>query len=97
MPRYLAALAVLALPACTTTQQPASDAPAMHGSCNADAAQGFVGRQATAGAGTELLKLTGARTLRWGPPRTALTMDYRFDRLTVAYDDGMVITRVSCG
>jgi hypothetical protein len=96
MPRYLAALAVLTLPACTTTQQ-AVDAPATHGSCNADAAQSFVGKQATAEAGEQLLKLTGARTLRWGPPRTAMTMDYRFDRLTVGYDDDMAITRVSCG
>jgi hypothetical protein len=97
MPRHLAALAVLALPACTTPQQAATDAPAAHGSCNADAAQGFVGKQATAEAGEQLLELTGARMLRWGPPRTAMTMDYRFDRLTVAYDDDMAITRVSCG
>jgi hypothetical protein len=34
--------------------------------------------------------------LRWVPPRTAVTMDYRPDRLTVSYDDAMVITKVSC-
>ena len=43
-----------------------------------------------------MLKATGARHLRWVPPRTAVTMDFRADRLTVSYDDNMVIERVSC-
>ena len=43
------------------------------------------------------------RCLSWGRasapqrlPRTAVTMDFRPDRLTVSYDDAMVITQVSC-
>ncbi|HMO68727.1 MAG TPA: I78 family peptidase inhibitor, partial [Novosphingobium sp.] len=42
-------------------------------------------------------RATGARTLRWMPPRTAVTMDYRADRLTVSYDDNRIIERISCG
>jgi len=66
------------------------------GECKADAGQSFVGQKATADTGAKLLKATGARVLRWVPPRTAVTMDFRADRLTVSYDDGMVIERVSC-
>jgi len=35
--------------------------------------------------------------LRWGPPRSAMTMDFRQDRVTVAYDDAMIITHIACG
>ncbi len=64
--------------------------------CDAKAAQGRIGATATAQLGAELLRLTGARTLRWVPPETAVTMDYRPDRLTVSYDRGMKITSISC-
>lgn len=53
--------------------------------------------KATGELGREMLAATGARVLRWAPPRTAVTMDFRGDRLTVSYDDDYVITRVSCG
>jgi hypothetical protein len=35
--------------------------------------------------------------LRWGPPDSAMTMDFRADRLTVSYDANMVVTGVKCG
>lgn len=65
--------------------------------CQKEPGQRFVGTKATGELGRELLAATGARTLRWVPPRTAVTMDFRGDRLTVSYDDDYVITRVSCG
>lgn len=65
--------------------------------CKQEPGAAFIGRSATAEVGAALLAATGARTLRWVPPRTAVTMDYRAERLTVAYDDGMIITQVSCG
>ena len=68
----------------------------IEGSCRPEPGQRFVGTRATGEAGQQLLAATGARTLRWVPPRTAVTMDFRADRLTVSYDDGMVITQVSC-
>lgn len=67
------------------------------GQCDASGVQDHVGHRATAEAGRILLELTGARTLRWVPPRTAVTMDYRPDRLTVSYDDDMIIERITCG
>ncbi|MDE1467650.1 I78 family peptidase inhibitor [Aurantiacibacter sp. D1-12] len=66
-------------------------------SCNADAVQSHIGHTASAEAAEVLLAESGARQLRWAPPRSALTMDYRPDRLTVSYDDDMRITQLSCG
>jgi len=67
------------------------------GECKGEPGQAFVGRKASADVGRELLEATGAKTLRWVPPRTLVTMDFRPDRLTVSYNDDMVIERVSCG
>ena len=66
-------------------------------SCDAAAARSFVGKQATQAAGTEILKVSGARSLRWGPPGGAWMMDYRQDRVNVLYDDTSTITDVTCG
>ena len=65
--------------------------------CNAAGAQRHVGQQASAASGAAILKDSGARTLRWGPPRSAWTMDYRQDRVNVRYDDAMTILDVTCG
>lgn len=65
--------------------------------CNADPAQGFVGQKADGAAGLAIRQATGADEVRWGPPRSAMTMDFRQGRVTVSYDDDMVITRVACG
>ena len=98
-----AAFASVTLAACATTAPAPFDAdgnpnvrePA--GACDAEAVQKHVGHRASAQAGATLLELSGARTLRWVPPRTAVTMDYRPDRLTVTYDDDMMIERITCG
>ena len=75
---------------CATTSQP-------NNFCNADPAQGFVGPKADAGAGLAIRQATGADEVRWGPPRSPMTMDFRQGRVTVSYDDDMIITRVACG
>ena len=80
----------VALSACTTTAAPA-------GVCNAEPAQTFVGQRADAASGLAIQRATGAEMVRWGPPRSAMTMDFREGRVTVAYDDAMTITRVTCG
>lgn len=83
----------LALAACATTGAGGE----LAGSCDAERGQSFVGQKATAEVGARLLRLTEAKQLRWGPPRSAMTMDFRPDRLTVSYDDAMIIDRVTCG
>ena len=91
----VAALGVLA--ACTTT--PADGEPPVRGpagECDGEVAMTYVGMRATGELGREMLAATGARTLRWVPPRTAVTMDFRPDRLTVTYDDDYIITSAAC-
>ncbi len=65
--------------------------------CNSAPAQSYVGGKATQSAGEAVLKASGARTLRWGPPNAAWTMDYRQDRVNVRYDAAMVIVEITCG
>ena len=65
--------------------------------CNAEPGQLFVGQKADAASGLAIRQATGADTVRWVPPRTAVTMDFQEGRVTVSYDDAMTITRVSCG
>lgn len=92
LPLAFAASAV-ALTGCATT----GETVAGEGPCKAEPGQAFVGQRATAELGARLLRETGATLLRWGPPRTPMTMDYRAERLNVFYDDAMTIDRVACG
>lgn len=100
MARFLPVISLCALPlaACAATPEkdtpPAPPPPAV---CDAAPAQSHIGHTASAASGAVLLQITGARQLRWAPPGSALTMDYRADRLTVGYDRNMVITTISCG
>lgn len=91
------AAAALLLAGCATAADGELPARAPAGECDASGAQDHIGHRASAEAGQTLLQLTGAATLRWVPPRTAVTMDFRPDRLTVSYDDNLVIERISCG
>lgn len=96
-PALMVAMAT-ALSACATVPADGeSPSRELAGECDASGVQEHVGHTASAQAGATLLRLTGARTLRWVPPRTAVTMDFRADRLTVSYNDNMVIERISCG
>lgn len=100
MNRLAPLVAVLAA-SCTTL--PAAEAPLEErvvgegGQCEAPPAQRLVGQRATQALGGEVLRLTRAAILRWGPPDSAFTMDYRPDRVSVSYDRAMVVTAISCG
>lgn len=89
-----AALSVLALAACTTATD-VSVTP--RDTCRRDAGQQFVGQRASSETGAAILEATDTRTLRWVAPGMMVTADYGFGRVTVSYDEAMVITRVSCG
>lgn len=65
--------------------------------CKAEPAHYHIGHDATQTIGAAILKDTGARSLRWGPPGGAWTMDYREDRVNVRYDAAMKITDITCG
>ena len=98
--RRFPSFAVMALLAgCAATTPPADETPPAHdvkGTCQREPGQRFVGQKATGELGREMLAATGAKILRWVPPRTAVTMDFNPSRLTVSYDDDSIITRVSC-
>ncbi len=96
----LTIIASFALAGCAAAPPPALSEPPVReaaGQCDASGVQDHIGHTASAEAGAVLLAATGSNTLRWAPPRTALTMDYRPDRLTVSYDDRLVIVRITCG
>ena len=99
MMRAAALMIPLLLAACTTAdgQGPATTPATAEGPCRNDGLDRFVGQTASADIGAQLLEASGARTLRWGAPGMAMTMDFRPDRLTVSYDEKMVITSARCG
>ena len=83
-----------------------AEAPAVPGNCDPNglvqfvgdvAVERFIGQKASAETGAALLAASGARTLRWGGPGMAMTMDFRPDRLTVSYDEARTITSARCG
>lgn len=104
MTRHIAILSIATawLTGCAMTPPPApASSPEAEqpttAMCDAAAVKSFVGENATGKVGAEILARSGAKSLRWGPPRSAWTMDYREDRVNVRYDDDMVITEVTCG
>jgi hypothetical protein len=101
MKHAIAAAAAIGLAGCATTGDNAepgqAGAPPMAMTCDAAPAQYHIGQDATQAMGTAVLKDSGARTLRWGPPDSAWTMDYREDRVNVRYDAAMKIVEITCG
>ncbi|EAQ27990.1 hypothetical protein NAP1_10363 [Erythrobacter sp. NAP1] len=85
----------------TMTEQPPASSPEPlrppAGNCDASAVQSYVGEMANQQSGIAIRSASGARALRWGPPDSAWTMDYRDDRVNVRYDTNMVITAITCG
>lgn len=57
----------------------------------------FVGQSASSEVGAEILRISGAKTLRWIPRGSAVTMDYRTDRVNVRLDALNRIEQISCG
>jgi hypothetical protein len=67
------------------------------GRCDAETLRSFVGAIATSEFSRLALKRSGAKTIRWIRPDTAVTMDYRMDRLNVRLDARNFITGIDCG
>lgn len=97
---FLAAMTCPVLAACSTTStEPEIPERGVTPGyiCKADGLETLVGRQANSQIGADALKQSGAKRLRWIAPNTAVTKDFRQDRLNISYDDNMVITRINCG
>ena len=92
------AIATLSAGCATTAMDGAERVPmAGAGECDAEATQTLRGQQATQALGAEAMRLSGARSLRWIPPNSAVTMDFRPDRLNIEYDEAMGVTAIRCG
>ena len=96
----IAAAAALLTGACSTAQPPA-DSPPLHGTtpghkCNPANIQQFVGQKRSAEVEKRMRQVSGAAVVRWAPFGTAVTMEYRFDRLTVFLDAKNRVDRIGC-
>ena len=79
------------------TPPPASAADEVPGTrCDANAAQGLVGRPG-AEIEAEAKRLSGATLVRRYGPDAMLTKDYRIDRLNIEEDAGGKVVKFSCG
>lgn len=90
------ALGTFPLAGCASGEPGSTPAPPQ-AQCDNGKLDGFVGQKASSALGARMLAASGAKALRWGPPRSAMTMDFRADRLTVAYDDALTIISARCG
>lgn len=100
MRRSLFALmpALLALGACSTTPtEPPSMADAAAGTCNADAADAFVGKRADDATVEAARTAAGAVTARTLKPGQVVTMEYLAGRLNLYLDANGNIERIGCG
>jgi hypothetical protein len=90
--------ALLASAACTPVEM-RDETPAaspVAAACNADALSDLVGKRASDARADVMQTRSGARTLRWIAPNTAVTMDFRSDRLNVYVDAKGRIERFTC-
>ena len=86
-------LAALALSAAAVSVS-AQPAPSL---CKTEPGQAFVGGPATQESGAAIMKATGATIFQWVFEGSAVTMDYRQERVRVVYSRDMKIVAVTCG
>jgi len=89
-------LAPAMLAACAAQQPPVHGVTPGH-KCDAAGTETFIGKPGTSANGSAIKLATKAAVLRWAPPNTMLTMDYREDRVTVWVDEARKITKIRCG
>ena len=99
--RKMGLVATSLIAACTTVSSTEPEPPVRGETPSYICRQGdlgrFVGQQATAEIGADILRTSGARTLRWIPEGAAVTMDLRQDRVNVRLDRQNRIEAVTCG
>lgn len=93
----LAILVPVLLATCTT-----APATPIHGetpghTCRTGGTDQFIGQPGNSETGAAILNVSRAAVLRWAPPGTMLTMDYRADRVTVHLGPDYKITQIKCG
>jgi hypothetical protein len=93
----------IALAAILATASAAGSQPIpVHGetpghTCSTARTDRYLRRQGTRATGAAIKRASNAAVLRWSPPHTMLTMDYREDRVTVFVNARHRITKIRCG
>lgn len=92
-----AAACGLAVCACATAQPipVRGDTPGYE--CSNAAIGQFVGREASSELGSDMLRASGARRVRWVRPGMMVTMEFSPERLTVHLDEAGRVQRATCG
>jgi len=94
---------VLALMLAGCASQPAQEgasaaaAPEMSIQCRAERVQAFVGHAWSAALAEQARVDSASASVRVIRPGTAVTKDYRADRLNLHLDGSGIVTRISCG
>ena len=93
----LLTVSLFPLAACMVTPsgQPGTGEPIQ--TCRNDGLGQFVGQPASQELGARMLRVSGARNIRWVPRGGVVTMDFRGDRLTVQLDGSNRVERANCG
>jgi hypothetical protein len=93
----IAALASFPLMACTVTPsgQPGTGEPA--GTCRNEPLAQFTGQPASQELGVKMLAASGAKTIRWVPKGSVITMEFSPDRVTVLLDGANRVESARCG
>jgi hypothetical protein len=65
--------------------------------CGQSLVQSFVGLRANDTLRGEIASRSGAKNIRWIPPGTPVTRDFRVDRLNAELDEDDVIVTLRCG
>ena len=97
--RKMLAMVTLALSACAAAPPPA-DYPVRGASafvCSGESLGQFAGRPATQELGAEMLRVSGARIIRWVAHGMMVTMDFSPERLTVHLTPDNRVERATCG
>ena len=91
-----ATLASLPLMACTVTPsgQPGTGAA---GTCRNEPLTQFAGQPASQELGSKMLAASGAKSIRWVPKGSVITMEFSPDRLTVLLDGSNRVEAARCG
>jgi hypothetical protein len=97
--RNLLMAMTLTLGACAAAQPPAEIPRQGVGAytCNSAALGQFAGRPATQELGAEMLRVSGARIIRWVAHGMMITMDFSPERLTVQLTPDNHVERANCG
>ena len=97
--RQYVALVLVPLTACTiATSDATADNPArLPATCQNEALARFTGQVASEDLGTQMLRASGARLIRWVPQGGVVTMEYNAERITVLLDGSNRVERASCG